>query len=269
MDTLDFLAETARGAGEIIRRSYGHIKSPRTKTDRGDIVTEVDYESEGYIISRIREAYPHHNILSEEAGHVTYEDEMLSEAERGYTWLIDPLDGTRNYALGIPFFSVSIALARNGIAEYGAIYDPVHDELFLAGRGRGATMNGTPIQVSAETDLEDAVISISWLRRRSEQSKFVGYVDRISRRTSYFRRFGSAALICAYVAAGRADAYMQGGINSWDIAAGTVIIEEAGGVVTDFAGQPIDLRNAHMDILSANPVLHKEMLEKIIRGVGE
>ena len=259
MELQDFIVETARGAGEIIMQHYGRVKSPRRKGDRGDIVTEVDIESEHYIIERIRSTFPDHNIISEEAGHV-------GEAQADYTWFIDPVDGTRNYALGIPFFSVSIALAKGGAAEAGAVYDPLHDELFFAARGQGAVMNGMKIQVSGEPDLEDAIISVSWIRRRTEQSRFVSYVERISRRTSYFRRLGSAALIAAYVAAGRVDAYLQGAINPWDIAAGALLVKEAGGLATDFEGKPINLTLPYTDILAANPTLHGRILDEIIRG---
>jgi len=254
-----FLYDTMRGAGEIIVNNYGKVKSRRAKDDRGDIVTEVDEQSEHYIISRIQKAFPNHNIISEEAG-------VLGEAEHEYTWLIDPLDGTRNYALGIPFFGVSIALAKDGIPEYGAVYDPLHDEFFYAAKGQGAALNGRKIQVSTETELEDAVISISWLRRRTEHLRFVTFVERISERTSYFRRLGSAALISAYVAAGRVDAYMQGAINAWDIGAGTLLVCEAGGLVTDFDNNPIDLRLPYTDILAANPEIHKLIMKEIIKG---
>lgn len=253
----EFMTETARGAGKIIADSFGHVKHRRSKADSGDIVTEIDIASEKYILDRIRSNYPDHNIVSEEAG-------KSGTGENAYTWFIDPLDGTRNYSLGIPFFCVSIALVKNGIPEYGAIYDPLHNEMFFAARGRGATLNGLKIEVSGETELQDAIVSVSWLRRRVEQSQFIGYVDRISKQTSYFRRLGSAALICAYTACGRADVYMQGAINAWDIAAGSLIIKEAGGVVTDFEGKPLDLTKPYTDILAASPVLHEKILKEII-----
>lgn len=259
MELQDFITRTAREAGKIVMRHYGKVKTPRTKGDRGDIVTEVDIKSEDYIVERIRSAFPRDSIISEEAGH-------LGEARAEHTWLVDPLDGTRNYALGIPFFSISIALAKGGAGEAGAVYDPLHDEMFYAARGEGATMNGMPIEVSAEPHVEDALISVSWLRRRVDQSRFVGYIDRISRRTSYFRRLGSAALIAAYVAAGRVDAYIQGAINPWDIAAGTVLVSEAGGTLTDFEGNPIDLTRPYTDIVAAGPALHRQLLEEVIRG---
>ncbi len=259
MEILEFIRETAKGAGAIIRDNYGRIISQYTKDHRGDIVTNVDIESERFILEQIRSTFPDHGIVSEEAG-----QENQSNSE--YVWYVDPLDGTRNYSLGIPFFCVSIALAKNGVSVCGAVYDPLHNELFLAERGRGATLNGNSIEVSNAADLDDAIISISWLRRRTDREEFVGYVDRISRRTSYFRRLGSAALISAYVATGRTDAYLQGAINSWDIAAGTIIIEEAGGKTSDFEGYPIDLRNPYTNIIAANPKLHANLIEEVINS---
>ncbi|MBI2843070.1 MAG: inositol monophosphatase [Armatimonadetes bacterium] len=258
MNIPGFICETARGAGEIVRQHYGHVKTRRLKSDRGDFVTEVDLESESYIIKRIREEFPEDNIISEEAG-------RLRDIEEGYTWIIDPLDGTRNYAIGIPFFSVSIALTRDGRAEHGAVYDPIHDELFFASRGWGATMNGERIRVSTEPDLEDAVITVAWVRKKVERTQFMGYVEHLSHRTSYFRRLGSAALATAYVAAGRFDAFIQGGLNPWDVAAGIVLVEEAGGLATDLTGRPIDLTRPETDILAANPALHNRLLSEVIR----
>ncbi len=259
MEIREFIEQTARGAGEIVLSHFGQVKSKRSKGDRGDIVTEVDIESERYIIGRVRKAYPSHGILSEEAGRIGDED-----AE--YMWLIDPLDGTRNYSLGIPIFAVSIALIRDGRAEYGAVYDPRHDELFSAARGQGTTLNHTPIRMTVDGNMDDALIAVSWLRRRVKQSQFVGYMDRVSQRTSYFRRLGSAAIDCCYVASGRLDAYMQGAINCWDVAAGSLLVEEAGGLVTDFEGKPLDLSRPATDILAANPAMHARILEEIIGG---
>ncbi|MEN6373064.1 MAG: inositol monophosphatase family protein [Armatimonadota bacterium] len=257
MELREFITDTARGAGEIILSHYGQIKTKHAKEGRGDIVTEVDIESESYVIRRIKEEFPNHSIVSEESG-------KAGTPDTGYTWYIDPLDGTRNYALGIPFFCVSIALAKDGVAEYGVIFDPLHNELFYAAKGQGAMLNSRLIKVSGEIDLEDSVITVSWLRSRTAYSKFANYIERISSNTSYFRRFGSAALVSAYVAAGRVDAYMQGAINPWDIAAGTLIIEEAGGIVTDFEGRPIDLRKPYIDILAATPVIHEKIMRKVL-----
>ncbi len=253
----DFLQDVARGAGQILRHRYPTAKSTRVKTGRGDIVTDVDEESERYIVGRVTRECPDHRILSEESGN-------LGNANGETLWVIDPLDGTRNYAAGIPLFAVSIGVIRGGVPELGAIYDPIHDEMFFAKRGVGACVNGLPIRVTRESTLDDALVSVSRVRRNSDRTKFVRYVEELSKDTSYFRRFGSAALVMAYVASGRVHAYIQGGLNPWDVAAGVVIIQEAGGLVTDFRGEPIDLRDKEIEIVTSNPVLHSLLLTNVI-----
>ena len=257
----DFIQNLARSAGRIVKRKTKSPKTWRAKSSRGDIVTEVDEEVEQYIIRRIRRACPGDRILTEESGAVG-----SWHADDRPIWVVDPLDGTRNYVMGVPFFCVSIALTRNGVSELGAIYDPVHDEMFFARKGGGAHLNGTPIQVSQEESLEDSVISVSWVKRRADRTKFVDYIDGLSRDTSYFRRFGSAALVMAYVACGRVHGYIQGGLNPWDAAAGAVMIEESAGLVTDFGGDPVDLRNENIEVVAANPKLHSILLNQVVRG---
>ena len=251
-----FLADTAREAGAEIMTKFHNIKQQRSKGDRGDIVTEADIASERLILERIKAKFPNDGIISEEAGKYEGGSERF--------WLVDPLDGTRNFALGIPFFCVSIALIEGTKAIASVVYDPVHEETFLAERGGGAALNGTMLKVANNDEIDDAVISVSWLRRRVRRSQFIGYMNRVAKHTSYLRRLGAAALVCCYVAAGRIDAYMQGAINCWDVAAASLIVEEAGGLVTDFEGQPIDLSNPHTDILAANPALHTRILCEII-----
>ena len=255
----EFVRDVARGAGHILREKFHAPMTWRQKTGRGDIVTEVDEESERYIVGRIRQQFPDHAILSEECGAVGGENSQD-------LWIVDPVDGTRNYATGVPFFCVSIGLARNGHAEMGAIYDPTHDEMFFARRGKGAYLNGQRIEVAREESVEDSIISVSWVKRKVDRTKFLRYIDELSHDTSYFRRFGSAALVMAYVAAGRVDGYIQGGLNPWDVAAGVVLIEESDGTVTDFAGEAIDLRNRDIEIAAANPQLHSVLLERVIRA---
>lgn len=251
------MQDVAREAGNILRERYTTFTVWRSKGDRGDIVTEVDEESERYVIDRIRRQYPNDRIISEESGEVAAgEGEMV--------WVIDPIDGTRNYMLGIPFFCVSIGLARGGVPWMGAIYDPMHDEMFFAERGKGALRNGERIRVSEEDSIEDSIISVSWVRRKVDRTKFLKYIDELSRDTSYFRRLGSAALVMAYIACGRMDGYLQAGLNPWDVAAGLVLIEEAGGVVTDFGGRPIDLRKKNIEIVTGNPKIHSILLKDVI-----
>ena len=198
-------------------------------------------------------------ILSEESG-------ALGNESGEITWVIDPIDGTRNYKVGIPFFCVSIGAAKQGVAQMGAVYDPMHDEMFFAERGRGAYLNGERIEVSKDSSMEDCIVSVSWVKRKVDGTKYIEYIQKLSRDTSYFRRLGSAALVLSYVACGRIDGYLQGGLNPWDVAAGVVLIEEAGGVVTDFQGKPIDLSKKDIEIVTGNRDIHSILLNQVIGG---
>lgn len=253
----EFIQSVARGAGDILRSNFGSVRTWRTKSDRGDIVTQVDLDSESYVLSRIKKEFPSHNIVSEESGRINVSSDDC-------TWFIDPLDGTLNYAMGIPMFCISIGLSCNGELQHGVVYDPIHDELFHAAKGRGAFLNGARITVSNESELSDAIISISWGRRRANSRKYLRYTRKMSEHSSYYRRLGSAALMLSYVASGRIDAYLQGGVNSWDIAAGMLLVTEAGGVVTDLDNQPLDLTKSRIEMLAANPQIHEAMLQHII-----
>ena len=257
MEIGEFVQDVARGAGEIIRSRFHLTKTWRTKTNRGDIVTETDTDSEKYIIDRLNAEYPQYCVLSEESG-------ASGTGDCDTRWVVDPLDGTRNFAMGIPFFCVSIGLSLGGRAQLGAIYDPIHDEMFYSSRGEGAFLNGQPIAVSKETSVEDCIISVSWVKHKVDRIKFIEYIEELSRDTSYFRRFGAAALVMSYVACGRVDGYLQGGLHPWDVAAGVCLIEEAGGVVTDFDGQPVDLRCQDIEIVMGNPDLHSILLNDVI-----
>lgn len=257
----EFVQDIARDAGRIQRDAYHNVHNWRTKSGRGDIVTEVDEACEKLIIDRIRQEYPTDPILSEEAGALGVEEDRP-------VWVIDPLDGTRNYMAGIPFFCVSIGLVRRGVAELGVVYDPIHDEMFFAQRGGGAFLNGEPIRVSEERSIEDSIISVAWVRRKVDRHRFMRYIERLSKDTSYFRRLGSAALVSCYVACGRIHAYLQGGLSPWDMAAGVLLVEEAGGCVTDFDGGPVDLRHGDIEVVMANPELHAVLLHEIARRQG-
>ena len=256
-DYLDFAVETALGAGEIIRNKYGRLKTWRTKEGRGDIVTEADTEAEDLIVSRIRAAFPSHSILTEESGSLPGDD-------ADPTWYVDPLDGTGNYARSVPFFCTTLAVAHGNELLAGATYDPLRNEMFKAAVGRGAYLNDNRLKLSPDANTEDIMVSVSWSRRRPGSDKFPAYVARLAPHTSYLRRFGCAALAMAYVAAGRIDAYIQGSINAWDIAAGVLLVSEAGGNVTGFEEKPVDLSRQYSDIVTANPALHKWLLEEVL-----
>ncbi len=199
-------------------------------------------------------------ILSEEAG-------IVGSDDAGTVWIVDPLDGTRNFAEGIPLFCVSIGIIVEGLPVVGVIYDPIHDEMFSAVGGKGAFCNGEPIHVSEETSIEDGLISISWVRRKVDRGQYVRYVEKVSHHTSYFRRFGSAALAMAYVACGRTLAYLQGGLNPWDVAGGLVIVQEAGALITDLSGRPIDVLKPQIELLTASPSVHAAVLRDVVGSV--
>jgi myo-inositol-1(or 4)-monophosphatase len=258
MSIEQFIQDMAREAGQIQKDAFHKLHVWRSKTGRGDIVTEVDEACEKLIIDRIKAEYPDYPILSEESGATGVEEDRP-------VWVIDPLDGTRNFMMGIPFFCCSIGLVRKGRTEIGAVYDGVHDEMFFAKRGDGASLNGERIEVSDWDSLEDACVSIAWVRTKSKRRRFLGYIEELSQHTSYFRRFGSAALVACYVACGRMHAYVQGGLSPWDMAAAVLIAEEAGAVVTDFDGQPVDIRDEKIAVVMANPRLHEMLLNDILR----
>lgn len=254
-----FAADTAREAGSILMRHFGTVRSGTAKNQRGDVVTQADLESERHIISRIREAYPDHSILAEESG-------MHDVDEGEYTWVIDPLDGTKNFTLGIPFFCVSIAVLRGRRAVAGVVYDPVHDDMFYAVEGAGAYLNGSPIRVSDQDDIELMIVNVAWSLNEYEGGNFSPYAVKIVDRTDYFRRLGSAALVKSYVACGRLDAAVSVKLRPWDVAAAALIVREAGGVVSDFRGEPLDPLHDPVDIVVANPILHERIIKEIFAG---
>lgn len=251
-----FACDTAREAGEILLGHFGRIRSGAPKNQRGDMVTQADLESESHIIKRIGAEYPDHRILAEESG-----AQDIGEGE--CTWIIDPLDGTKNFTLCIPFFCVSIGILCGDRITAGAVYDPIHDDMFYAVEGAGAYLNGAPINVSDQSDPGLMVVNIAWSQNSSRGRDFSQNAVRIVDRTDYFRRLGSAALVMSYVAVGRLDASVSIDLKPWDAAAATLIIREAGGVVTDFDGHPLDVTQPSLDIVCANPVLHGQMMKEI------
>lgn len=253
MDAL--VQDMARGAGKIIAEKYASVKTFHQKSGPGDVVTEVDLAVEEYLVGRIQNECPDAGILSEECG-------IIGSDNGGGTWILDPIDGTRNYLVGIPLFCVSIGILKDDHPGIGAIYDPIHDELFFAHRGSGATLNGKSIQTSPDDTLTDSMICVSWMKHRKDRHRFIDYIDYLSNDTSYFRRFGSAALAMAYCACGRLHGYIQSGVKAWDICGGVAICQEAGALVTDFRGQELKMTDKEMEILVANPPIHK-----LLRGM--
>lgn len=243
-----FIEETAREAGALLR---ARIDAPHTVEYKGliNLVTEADRLSESLIVGRIRRAFPGHGILTEESPET---------AGNGYRWIIDPLDGTTNYAHGYPVFCVSIALEVEGRIRYGCVYNPMLDELFFAEQGVGAFLNGRRLGVSSTTDLSHSLLATGFpYDLREEGNNNINYFETMILNTRAVRRAGSAALDMAYVAAGRFDGFWEIKLMPWDMAAGWILIEEAGGIVTDLDGHPFHLDSPH--IVAAPPPIHGEM----------
>jgi myo-inositol-1(or 4)-monophosphatase len=257
--------QTALAAGAVMRQNY---QKPHEITMKGTIdpVTETDYQCQEIIMAIIRQAFPDHGFLAEErVGEGEPEQRepagLAWEADPGPTcrWIIDPLDGTVNFAHGFPMFCASIALEADGVLEYGVVYDPLRDELFEGRRGGGATLNGRPIRVSRTEKMERALIGTGFpydIRERVPET--LGRLGRMLASTQGVRRGGSAALDLGYVACGRLDGFYEENLKPWDTAAGILIVTEAGGRITTFAGGDYDLYAPN--ILASNGGLHSLIL---------
>lgn len=252
---LNFAIQIAREAGGILIDRLGRALQVFQKGDI-DLVTEADLASEKLLIERINSHYPRHGILAEESGASEGVGAVPGEGE--WRWIIDPLDGTTNYAHGYPCFCVSIGVERAGRIEMGVVYDPTRDELFAAERGRGATMNERRVRVSAVEDLNRAMLCTGFPYNVRERPDFARDFTNFTLQAQAVRRDGSAALDLAYVACGRFDGFWENGLNPWDVAAGVLLIEEAGGRVTDFRGGPLDIYTPK--VLASNGLLHEAML---------
>jgi myo-inositol-1(or 4)-monophosphatase len=248
---LNFAIETARDAGQILLEKFGRI----TVMKKGDInlVTEADLASEAMIIERIKSYYPKHSILAEESG-----EAVIIGGDNTWKWIIDPLDGTTNYAHGYPCFAVTIALEHDGEIVIGVTFDPTRDELFAAENGGGATLNGKPIRVSAAENLGDSLICTGFPYDFKRKDDFARHLTAFLLDSRGVRRDGSAAIDLAYVACGRFDGFWEEGLNPWDLAAGKLLIEEAGGWVTNYDGSAFSIYSP--PICASNGKIHSEML---------
>ena len=243
----------ARAAGAIQRDRYETAFSVQTKSAAIDLVTEVDHACEALIVDRLNAERPDDAILAEEGGG---EDREGAD----WRWVVDPLDGTMNYAHGYPRFCVSIGVERAGRAEVGIVYDPLLDELFAAVRGQGATRNGRPIRVSKECEIGRALLATGFAYdvHRSDDDN-VDHFARFVKRARGLRRDGSEALDLCYDAAGRLDGYWELKLHPWDVAAGNLIVAEAGGRTSDFAGRPSS--GDGRQTVASNGHLHDAMVE--------
>jgi myo-inositol-1(or 4)-monophosphatase len=253
---LNIAIKAARQAGHVIMRHLDRLDTLNIQVKgKNDFVSEVDQLAEREIIRVISAAYPDHAILAEESG---------AKSGNTYQWIIDPLDGTTNYLHGYPQFSVSIALERDGVLEQGVIFDPVRDELFTASRGRGAQLNNRRIRVSSVHKLEGCLLGTGFpFRAMDHLDPWLKMFRDMLLKTSGVRRAGSAALDLAYVACGRFDGFWELGLQRWDLAAGCLLIQEAGGLVSDLDNNQTHLASGN--VVAANPYIHPLMLEIISR----
>lgn len=247
--------EIAIYAGGILRSYWGNLAKVRQKKYYWDLVTEADLASEAYIIQSLKENFPGHAILSEEAG-------LYHHEENPYQWCVDPLDGTTNFTHQYPMISVSIALLEHQIPILGIIYNPISDELFFASAGKGATLNGRPLRVSKVDYLEQSLLGTGFAydRKETKENNYREFCH-VTNLSQGVRRGGSAALDLAFVAAGRLDGYWERGLKPWDIAAGILLVQEAGGTCTSYEGGSIDLTSGRL--LATNGLIHKLLIKEL------
>lgn len=251
---LNIAVKAARAAGDIITRNVDRIDTLTIETkSRNDWVSEVDRTAEDAIIRLIKRAYPQHGILAEESG---------NREGNEYQWIIDPLDGTTNFLHGFPQYAVSIALKYRDTLDQAVVYDPYKQELFTASKGGGAALNGRRIRVSGLRNLDGALLGTGIpFREEQDLERYLKTMRVLLPGTAGVRRAGSAALDLAYVAAGRLDGFWEFGLNPWDMAAGILLIREAGGIISDLDGQTNYMKNG--DILAGGPKVHTAMLKAI------
>ena len=255
---LDIATEAALAAGVVLQDYLGKLEDAITEKGRpGDLVTAADKASEQVILDVLRRHFPQHSILAEESG-------KLGNQDNEFLWAIDPLDGTTNYAHQYPCFAVSIGLMIQGVPKVGVIYDPFRDELFRAAAGLGATRNRRPIQVSQTAELGKSLLvsGFAYDRRETPDNNYAEFCH-LTHLTQGVRRDGAAALDLAYVACGRVDGYWERGIAPWDVVAGIILVQEAGGNVTAYDGTPIKIESGR--ILATNGHLHDSLSQELIK----
>jgi len=246
----------ATEGGVILMNYFGKVKSIDYKGDI-NIVTEADQESERKIISIIQDTYPTHRIVAEETGDTGFSSP--------YKWIIDPLDGTTNYAHGYPCFCVSIAIEYEGEIVCGIIYDPVREELFAAQKGKGSHLNGTPIKVSDEEKLNTSLLCTGFpYDVREDMDSNIHHFRNFLMNAQAVRRDGSAALDLCYTASGRFDGFWEQKLHPWDVAAGSLIVSEAGGKVTSYCGETFSIYGT--EIVASNGIIHNQMLDVLGRA---
>ncbi|MEE8470806.1 MAG: inositol monophosphatase family protein [Dehalococcoidia bacterium] len=248
-EALDVATAAAREAGQILRTHFRGESQVHFK-GRANIVTDVDLRVDESLKSLIKAEYPEHSIISEES-------EQLRGSSK-YTWIIDPLDGTNNYSFGIPFFSTVIALTQDDEVLISVVYDPLRDELFLAQKGRGASLNGHPISVSRKTKVQEALIGLDLGYVDGKGKRLLEFISSLWPNMYAFRLMGSAALGMAYAACGRLDLYFHLLLYPWEIASGQLLVTEAGGEATDWEGRPLGV--SENSVIASNRAIHADFL---------
>jgi myo-inositol-1(or 4)-monophosphatase len=246
---LEVATEAVRQAGEILKAHFREKTQVKYK-GRANIVTDIDLQSEKSLKSFLRAEYPDHSILSEESKPVN--------GDSSYKWILDPLDGTNNYSFGIPFFSVVIALTRGNDVLLGIVYDPLRDEIFSAQKGKGTTLNGSPIHVTKKKTVKESLIGLDLGYVDEKGKKSLEFITSLWPKMYAYRIMGSAALGMAYTACGRLDLYFHLLLYPWELACGSLLVAEAGGLVTDIGGKP--LRSWEGSVIASNKSVHPDFL---------
>jgi myo-inositol-1(or 4)-monophosphatase len=252
---MNVMIAAALKAGRGLKRDFGEVENLQVSIKGpGDFVTAADKRAEKTLFEELSRARPGYSFIMEEAG-------FIEGSDKTHTWHIDPLDGTTNFLHGLPIFAISIGLERDGQLVAGLVYNPATDDLYIAERGQGAYLNSTRLRVAARRDLADALITcgIPPLNRAAEHARFQSELAEVMRRAGNVRRLGSAALDMCFVAAGRCDAYWERGIKTWDMAAGIVLVREAGGFISDADGGPEMMANG--TICCGNEFIHRRLLD--------
>ncbi len=247
----------AREEGALL---LDYFRRPRkeigvTAKGRGNLVTEADLQGEKLILERLGAEFPGWQVTAEESTPVVNDSP--------YTWIVDPLDGTNNFSFGIPFFSVTLAALRHGEVEFGLVYDPLREEMFWAERGEGAHLNGMALAASGKDRLQDSLVGLDMGYDDARGAEMLDFLRQLWPGVFSFRILGSGALALAYVATGRLDVYMHRRLYPWDIAGGTLLVREAGGVVTDWQGQPPTIHTNQ--VVAAGPAIHAQLLSHMSR----
>ena len=253
---LDVATESVLAAGAVLKERWGKLNDIQEKGRPGDLVTEADKLAEAEVLKVLQRHLPQHQILAEESG-------ALGNTDSKYLWAIDPLDGTTNYAHGLPLAATSVGLMIDGVPAVGAVYNPFSDELFRAATGLGATCNRRPIRVSQTAELSKSLLitGFAYDRRETNDNNYAEFCH-LTHLTQGVRRLGCASMDLAGVACGRLDGYWERGIQPWDMAAGIVILREAGGKITAYDGSPLDISSGR--ILATNGSIHDELSQALL-----